>query len=92
MEISSIHEKVAVVAQPVQASVRENEDRRVLIQAVHSVNEARLLGEESEPSFIIDRLTQRSVVRIVDRKTREVIQQFPSEQVLRIAEELQQRA
>ena len=67
------------------------EERRALIQAVRAVNAADLYGQENELSFTFDRASQRAVVRIVDRKTREVVQQFPSEQVLRLAEELKQR-
>ena len=67
------------------------EDRRALIQAVRAVNAAELYGQENELSFAFDRGSQRAVVRIVDRKTREVVQQIPTEQVLRLAEELKQR-
>lgn len=67
------------------------EDRRALIQAIRAVNAAELYGQENELSFVFDRETQRPVVRIVDRKTREVVQQIPSEHVLRLAEELSQR-
>ena len=91
MESPSIHDLQASVVAQVPAPVPEQEQRRSLIQAVHAVNEARLFGDENELSFLIDRTTRRPVVRIVDRQTREVIQQFPSEQVLRLAEELQQR-
>ena len=67
------------------------EERRALIQAVRAVNAAELYGQENELSFAFDRGSQRAVVRIVDRKTREVVQQIPTEQVLRFAEELKQR-
>jgi flagellar protein FlaG len=68
------------------------EDRHALIQAVHAVNAAEMYGPENELSFAFDRKTRHAIVRIVDRKTREVVQQIPSEQVLKLAEELQQRA
>ncbi len=67
------------------------EDRRALIRAVRAVNGAELYGRENELSFTFDRKTRQAIVRIVDRKTREVVQQIPTEQVLRLAEELQQR-
>jgi hypothetical protein len=66
------------------------EDRRVLIQAVRAVNAAEVFGQEHELSFAVDRETRRPVVRIVDRKTRAVVEQIPSESVLRLAEELKQ--
>jgi flagellar protein FlaG len=64
------------------------EDRRAVIQAVRAVNKAEVFGQEHELSFAMDRATRRPVVRIVDRKTRQVVQQIPSESVLRLAEEL----
>ncbi len=67
------------------------ERRRTLIQAVRAVNGAEVFGQENELSFAFDRASQRAVVRIVDRKTREVVQQIPDEKVLRMAEEIQQR-
>jgi flagellar protein FlaG len=72
-------------------SAQEVDQRRALIQAVRAVNGAELFGQENELSFAFDRATQRAVVRIVDKKTREVVQQIPTEQVLRMAEEVQQR-
>ncbi|MEI9812215.1 MAG: flagellar protein FlaG [Acidobacteriota bacterium] len=67
------------------------QDRRALIQAVRSVNAAEVFGQEHELSFAFDRASQRPVVRIVDRKTRAVVDQIPSEQVLRLSEELKQQ-
>lgn len=60
----------------------------MLIKAVRAVNSAELFGNHNELSFAFDRETQRPVVRIVDRKTREVVQQIPAEYVLRMAEKL----
>ena len=94
MDITSLHSPLASAAAASASTavpIPQIEDRRALIQAVHAVNEANLYGQENELSFSIDRATQRSVVRIVDRQTRKVVQQIPSEQVLRLAEELQQR-
>jgi flagellar protein FlaG len=60
---------------------------RELIQAVRAVNAAELFGHDNELTFVMDRETHRAVVRIVNRDTREVIQQIPAEYVLRLAEE-----
>jgi flagellar protein FlaG len=67
------------------------QERYTLLQAVRTVNEAETFGQENELSFAFDRKSQRAIVRIVDRKTREVLQQIPNEKVLRMAEEIQQR-
>ena len=91
MDISSIHQVSAVTAPAETPAPQAGEDRSALIHAVQAVNAAELFGGQNELAFAVDRPTRRAVVRIVDRETREVIQQIPSEQVLRMAEELQQR-
>ena len=64
-------------------------EHRELIQAVKSVNASESLGQNNELSFLLDRETRRPVIRIVDRKTKEVIRQLPPEYVLRMAQELE---
>lgn len=64
------------------------EDQRTLIQAVKAVNAAELFGQDNELTFFLDRNTHRAVVRIVNRETGEVVDQIPSEYILRMAEEL----
>lgn len=63
-----------------------------LVRAVESINRAELLGQRSELTISVDRETRRPVVKIVDRETKEVIQQIPPEYVLRLAEDLKDRA
>jgi flagellar protein FlaG len=91
MEVSAINELSTGVAPVPTTPAMEVEQRREMIQAVRAVNAEELFGQENELSFAFDRHSQRAVVRIVDKKTREVVQQIPNEQVLRLAEELQQR-
>jgi flagellar protein FlaG len=91
MDISTIDGLITGVAPAASPPVHEAEERRTMIHAVRAVNAAELYGQENELSFAFDRHTRRTVVRIVDKKTREVVQQIPNEQVLRLAEELQQR-
>jgi uncharacterized FlaG/YvyC family protein len=64
------------------------EDQRTLIHAVNAVKASGMLGEENELTFSMDRGSRRAVARIVNRKTRHLIQQIPSEYVLRMAEEM----
>jgi uncharacterized FlaG/YvyC family protein len=88
MNISSIsnlssHLTAAVeTAQPKPPS----QDQKALIQAVKTVNAAELFGQENELTFIINRAANIAVVRIVNKKTGEVVEQIPNEQVLRMAE------
>ncbi len=93
MDVSTIEGLRAGVTAPptVSTPTQDVEQRRALIQAVRAVNAAELYGQENELSFAFDRGSQRAVVRIGDKKTREVVQQIPTEQVLRMAEEVQQR-
>ena len=91
MDVSTIDAlRIGVAPVPITPAL-EVEQRRTMIQAVRAVNAADLYGQENELSFAFDRGSQRAVVRIVDKKTREVVQQIPTEQVLRLAEELKQR-
>jgi flagellar protein FlaG len=76
----------AAVQSPVH-SERPAESRE-LIRAVQAINEAELFGAGSELTFSPDRYTQRTVLKIVDRKTKEVLRQIPAERVLRLANEL----
>jgi flagellar protein FlaG len=83
MNISSIGSAATLPAEPRQPTA----DQKTLIQAVKAVNAAQLFGQENELTFIIDRAAKIAVVRIINRKTGEVVQQIPNEQVLKLAEE-----
>jgi uncharacterized FlaG/YvyC family protein len=73
---------ISVVAEP-QANVAPE-----LIQAVKAVNGAKLFGQDTELSFLMDREARRFVVRLVNKDTHKVIRQVPAEEVLRQAEAL----
>lgn len=83
----------AHVSPPVElaAARAANADQRTLIQAVKAVDATQLFGQENELTFVLDRITRRPLVRIVNRKTGEVVQQIPPEYVLRLAEEMKGR-
>ena len=71
----------AVPAIPVE-QVAENRD---VVQAVKALNGSEMFGQDNELMFSRDRDTQRMVVRLVNRKTSEVVSQIPPEYVLRLA-------
>ena len=74
---------------PTQPVSPENAaQQRHLIQAVKAINASELLGEHNELTFVLDRTTHRTLVRVVNKDTREVVMQIPSESVLRMAQEL----
>ena len=77
---------VAPVASPVPAE--RTPEQLVLIKAIKAVNAAEYFDQNSEMTFILDRETRRPVVRIVDKKTNEVLRQIPPEYVLRLADDL----
>jgi uncharacterized FlaG/YvyC family protein len=83
--VSNFASEFGVAAQP--APQKPGEDQRALIQAVKAVNAAEMFGQENELTFIIDRAAHIAVVRIVNKKSGEVVQQIPNEQVLKMAEE-----
>ena len=85
MNISSISNVSPAV--PTPEPRQPAQDQKALIQAVRAVNAAELFGQENELTFIIDRALKIAVVRIVNKKTGEVVQQIPNQQVLRMAEE-----
>ena len=65
-------------------------ENRDLVQAVKALNAAASFGDNNELAFLMDRTTRLPVIRIVNRKTNEVVDQIPPEYVLRLAEELRQ--
>jgi len=66
---------------PIQAN-------REVIQAVRAVNASGKLGDKNQMTFSLDRRTRRPIITIVNRDTNEVVDQIPSEEVLRLAENL----
>ena len=70
-------------AQPQQMA-----ERRQLVKAIQALNGTEIFGENNELTFVVDHETKRPLVRIIDRRTREVVRQIPPEYVLRMAEEL----
>ncbi len=91
MEISNVQSNGllnwAAASTPVQ-SPEAQQERREIVRAVRKLNAAEFYGNRNELQLGVDQATRRNVVRIIDKETREVIQQIPPEYVLRMAEEL----
>ncbi|MBM3810678.1 MAG: flagellar protein FlaG [Acidimicrobiia bacterium] len=92
MEISAVNSIIAasVAPSPVKSPEAQAESRQ-LIRALKKLNESELLGNNHELTFVMDRETRRPLVRIINRETKEIVQQIPPEYVLRMAEELNSR-
>jgi uncharacterized FlaG/YvyC family protein len=86
--LSSINNLAMQVSATAEPSTPLSEEERILVHAVKAVNASEMLGPENELTFLRDRGTRRAVVRIVNKRTGEVIQQIPAEYVLRMAEEM----
>jgi flagellar protein FlaG len=87
MNISSISSLASALSAAQPAEIKQpTQDQKALIQAVKAVNASQMFGE-NELTFKIDRAAQIAVVRIVNKKTGELVQQIPTEQVLKLAEE-----
>ena len=86
MEIGPTQNDVQnIAASPVSVPPEVAAQNRELIQAVKSVNAAEHFGPDNELTFLMDRHTQRPIMRVVNSKTKEVIQQIPPQYVLELA-------
>jgi uncharacterized FlaG/YvyC family protein len=77
------------IAQPVEPLLRPPE-KKELIEAVKAVNKAELFGQENELTFVLDRRSQKMLVRIVNKETRELVRQIPEAYLQRLASGLHQ--
>jgi flagellar protein FlaG len=86
MDVAPLNNAPIVAPSPVSASAEQQAGNLQLIQAVHAINAAELYGDQSELSLVLDRRTRRATVRLVHRKTRQVIREIPTDQVLSMAD------
>ena len=89
MEIAPVSRSLPAVSAPAEAiRVDQSTENREVVRAVKALNHAEMFGQENQLQFQRDQQTQRMVVRVVNRKTQEVVSQIPPEYVLRLAEDL----
>ena len=89
MDLSAIDRSANAIHAPAPAvPVDKAGEKREIIQAIKAVNGTEMFGPENELRFQKDPETNRFVVRVVNRNTREVISQVPEEYVLRLAEDM----
>lgn len=62
-------------------------ENRQVVMAIKALSGAELFGHDNELTFQVDQRTRRILVRLVNRKTGEVVSQLPPEYVLRLAGE-----
>jgi uncharacterized FlaG/YvyC family protein len=86
MDIGPVSRNSALpAAAPAIPADRAAENREV-IQAVKAVNNAELFGDQNELAFQLDPKTHRMLIRVINRRTKEVVDQYPPEYILRLAE------
>ena len=89
MDLTAIDRSATGVHAPAPAvTVDKAAENRQVVQAVKAVNGTEMFGPENELCFQKDPEMNRLVVRVVNRKTKEVLSQVPAEYVLRLAEDL----
>lgn len=89
MEITAVDRSGQPLTAPtVSVPEAQEAENREVVRAVKAVNGAEMFGEEKQLVFRRDAETHRMVIRLVDRKTDEVVAQIPPEYVLRLAEDL----
>ena len=77
------------VAYSAPASQELMAEQRRVVQAVQYLNKSQLSGEGqgSNFRFTIDRDANRTIVKVMDGKTKEVLYQIPPDEVIRLAAE-----
>lgn len=88
MNISSVGSSTVLPSTPGTPTAATAAYNRQLVQAANIVNNHAALGNNNEIVFVMDRATHRAIMRVVDRKTQDVVMQLPPEYVLRLAEDL----
>ncbi|NRQ42323.1 flagellar protein FlaG [Rheinheimera sp. YQF-2] len=85
---AKIEQEPVVAVTPLQQSKPEVAVSRTELQkAVDVVNQAVAL-EQRSLSFSIDDVSGRSVIKVVDFETDELIKQIPSEELLKVAQDI----
>ena len=91
MDISAIQPIGGLALTTASVAPAEAAQRRQLAQAVASVNQSGMLGN-NQLVILVDQRTRHSIIRVEDRETHAVVFQAPPEYVLRLAEDLQARS
>jgi uncharacterized FlaG/YvyC family protein len=91
MEISGIDRVAPPHAAAPVAPLDAGAEAQDIVQAVKALNGTEMFGPENELRFQKDPQTQRMVMRLVNRKTEEVVTQVPAEYVLRLAQDRNKR-
>jgi flagellar protein FlaG len=88
VNVDPVGAKVSSPAAAEPAAGVKMQVKRATAQAVAALNSAKIFGANNELTFAVDRATGRTVARLVDRTTGEIVRQIPPETLLQLAEGL----
>ena len=91
MDVSAIQSSLQPQTQA-HATSDQIAERRQLVLAAKTINESEVLGAQNEVVFVMDRVSNRAIMRVVNRTTQEVVMQVPPEYLLQLAKELGQKS
>ena len=90
MDITALHRiEQALPAAATPIPPEHAAENREVVQAVKALNQAEMFGE-NELAFQRDPQTKRMLIKVVNRKTKEVVLQVPPQYVLALAQDLEQ--
>jgi uncharacterized FlaG/YvyC family protein len=89
MDIDLVNRISALPAADPSIPAQRTAENREVIQAVKAVNQSEMFGDENALEFQMDLRTRQMVVRVVNRKTKAVIDEYPTADILRMAGALQ---
>jgi uncharacterized FlaG/YvyC family protein len=93
MEISAIDRSALGSSVPAAPAPTDHAaENREVVRAVKALNGTEMFGQDNQLTFRKDPETQRMVIRVVNRKTEEVVTQIPAEYVLRLAADLKEKS
>ncbi|MGA2195301.1 MAG: flagellar protein FlaG [Bryobacteraceae bacterium] len=84
--LNRISQDLPSAATPVPAE--KAAENREVVQAVKALNSTEMFGQENDLVFQKDPQTKRMVIKVVNRKTKDVVAQIPPEYVLQLAANL----
>jgi uncharacterized FlaG/YvyC family protein len=84
--LNRISQDLPAAATPVP--VEKAAENREVVQAVKALNSTEMFGQENDLVFQKDPQTKRMVIKVVNRKTQDVVSQIPPEYVLQLAANL----
>jgi uncharacterized FlaG/YvyC family protein len=87
ISLTSIHAAPGTTSANPEPGAAPAAEQRRLASAVRKLNASEVFGSDNELTFSIDRASHKLVVRVINRKTHELVRQIPAEYVLRMAEE-----